>query len=290
MKYYVYKTTNKINGKIYIGVHGSDDIENDQYMGSGSLIRKALKKYGKENFEREILFEYDDHLDAYNKESEIVTEDFCEDDDNYNLKIGGIACAFHTPRSKEKLSKGQREFWDSEEGIKAREVYSNDRKLLWETQEYREKMEEIFASEERNSKLSENVKKWIEDHPEEHQERMLKINKNPDKIEKTAAKHRGMKRTEETCQNISLSLIGKNKGKDNKEFKGYYITPCGKFESLEAASNANGCCKIAIRDRCRIKNENKVLLNSIVTDKSGNLTKDMIGKTWKELGWGFEDA
>ena len=42
---YVYITTNKINGKFYIGKHSTDNL-NDKYLGSGILICKAEKKYG----------------------------------------------------------------------------------------------------------------------------------------------------------------------------------------------------------------------------------------------------
>jgi group I intron endonuclease len=48
----IYKTTNLVNGKIYIG---QDCKNNPNYYGSGSIIIKAIKKYGKENFKKEIL-------------------------------------------------------------------------------------------------------------------------------------------------------------------------------------------------------------------------------------------
>ncbi len=51
---YVYKTTNLINGKIYIGQHHSD-IFDTQYFGSGKLIRRAFKKYGIDNFKCEVI-------------------------------------------------------------------------------------------------------------------------------------------------------------------------------------------------------------------------------------------
>ena len=54
--YLVYKTTNLVNGKIYIGQHQTYDL-NDGYLGSGILLRRAIEKYGEENFKREILFE-----------------------------------------------------------------------------------------------------------------------------------------------------------------------------------------------------------------------------------------
>ena len=88
MIYTVYQTTNNVNGKIYIGVHKTKNPM-DSYLGSGKVIRLAIKEYGRENFTKEILFEYDNIIDAYLKESEIVNEEFVKRDDTYNLVCGG---------------------------------------------------------------------------------------------------------------------------------------------------------------------------------------------------------
>jgi hypothetical protein len=67
MKLFIYKTTNRINGKIYIGLHTTYNID-DGYIGSGKWLKKAIKKYGVENFDREILEECENIEDLLNKE------------------------------------------------------------------------------------------------------------------------------------------------------------------------------------------------------------------------------
>ncbi len=88
MNYYIYQITNNVNGKIYIGKHKTKDL-NDGYFGSGKLLKRAIEKYGKENFTKEILFTFDSEEELNAKEGELVTEDFCLLDSNYNLCVGG---------------------------------------------------------------------------------------------------------------------------------------------------------------------------------------------------------
>jgi hypothetical protein len=89
MKHYiVYKITNQINNNIYIGCHTTEKIK-DKYFGSGSNIKKAIKKFGIENFEKTILYNFDNKYDMLNKEREIVNEEFIERGDTYNIILGG---------------------------------------------------------------------------------------------------------------------------------------------------------------------------------------------------------
>lgn len=88
MFYAIYKITNLLNNKVYVGKHKTDNIH-DNYFGSGKLIKRAIKKYGKENFNKDILFVFDNEADMNSKEFEIVNEEFVSDPNTYNLMLGG---------------------------------------------------------------------------------------------------------------------------------------------------------------------------------------------------------
>jgi hypothetical protein len=88
MFFYLYQITNLVNNKIYIGVHSTKDM-NDSYMGSGINIQLAIKKYGIDNFKKDILYTFDNADDMYAKEKDIVTDEFLLREDTYNLRVGG---------------------------------------------------------------------------------------------------------------------------------------------------------------------------------------------------------
>jgi hypothetical protein len=88
MLYYIYKITNKINGKYYIGRHSTDNIE-DGYMGSGIGIINAIKKYGIDNFSKEILQFANNSEELWELEKTIVNDIVVKDEMSYNMAYGG---------------------------------------------------------------------------------------------------------------------------------------------------------------------------------------------------------
>lgn len=126
MLYTIYKVTNKINGKIYIGKHQTEN-PNDGYFGSGKFIKSAIRKYGKENFTKEVLFIFETELEMNQKEKELITEEFISRKDTYNAGVGGEGGPhfkgkshsqetieiYSTEEFRSKVSDGLRNYYDN---------------------------------------------------------------------------------------------------------------------------------------------------------------------------------
>lgn len=86
--HYLYKITNLRNNKYYIGIHSTNDL-NDEYMGSGVLIKKAIEKYGVDCFKKDIIQFVDSREDLIQLEKNIVNESIVNDEMSYNMVLGG---------------------------------------------------------------------------------------------------------------------------------------------------------------------------------------------------------
>jgi group I intron endonuclease len=256
MEYYiVYKTINLVNGKYYIGKHKVKTKEFDFYFGSSDVINNAIAKYGIENFRREVLFETDNEEECYRMEEQILGNLWKTDENCYNKQAGGkgfpsgdkhYAVHGFTEQHKKNLSGSRKKRKPHSEETKRK--MSKSRTGLKRTTETRAKMSEAQAGKN-----------------------------NP----MFGKKHSTAKRKE-----IGDKLRGKYTGERCSAFKGYYITPWGKFASVrEAADCINVIGKSTIRTWC-INSHKKITKNMIGISKY--LTSDMLGKTFNDIGFNFE--
>ena len=98
---YIYKTTNLINGKIYIGQHKAETYDNS-YYGSGKILKLAIKKYGIENFSNIVLAYCDSKEELDRLEKQLIKQyDSRNPDIGYNIAFGGEGGDLVTCLSKE---------------------------------------------------------------------------------------------------------------------------------------------------------------------------------------------
>ena len=217
--YYIYRITNKVNGKTYIGQHKYKKL-NDKYMGSGVLLGKAKKKYGIKNFEKEIL-EFDiPNVDLANDwEQMYILFERVKGKAEYNIANGGY---------------GNKGFHHSEE---TRRKISEINKGKHLSEETRRKLSEInkgvnhhnygkHLSEETKRKISEMNKgkhiptnKFNTDYwkgkkfSEEHKRKLSEAKKGKPSCRK------GVKLSEETKRKISKAFTGENNPNYGKHWK-----------------------------------------------------------------------
>lgn len=104
MCYIVYKTTNLVNGKIYVGQHHTS--ADDGYFGSGKLLKRSIKKEGIDNFKRDIL-EYCTSANVNEMEIFWIAElNATNKDVGYNITKGGQR-QINTKSHNENISNGK---------------------------------------------------------------------------------------------------------------------------------------------------------------------------------------
>jgi hypothetical protein len=160
--HYLYKTTCTLNGKYYIGMHGTDTLE-DKYLGSGVKIRNSIRAHGRDAHKIEILEFFENREALSNREMEIVNEDLLKDPLCMNLVKGGEAKPLFDMESRSKGAIAANKVnWKNPEFIKKiKEVTSETSKRLWEDPEYREKFIESSGNAFRGKKHTDEAKKKI---------------------------------------------------------------------------------------------------------------------------------
>lgn len=86
--HFIYKTTNLVNQKYYVGMHSTDDLD-DGYIGSGTRLWRSIQYYGRENFIVEILEFLPDRESLREREAKIINEEFLKDPLCMNICKGG---------------------------------------------------------------------------------------------------------------------------------------------------------------------------------------------------------
>lgn len=103
---YIYKITNNLNGKTYIGQHKSN-LKDDNYFGSGTVIKQAIKKYGKENFTKTIIQECLTQEELNKAEIQWIKKEKSIGKAEYNIAGGGQKCSnpfqYKTEEEKRKI-------------------------------------------------------------------------------------------------------------------------------------------------------------------------------------------
>ena len=201
MYYLIYRIKNKINGNYYIGSHKTKEI-NDTYLGSGNLIVKAIKKYGKDNFEKEyIFFAFDEESMKWAESQLVILNDV--DKKSYNLIEGG-----GRPPTAKKGRKCNRPKFPN--GYN----YTHSEETKQKIREWTIQNQPMYKAESRK-KLSDSRRGMV--FTEKHRRNMSLSHKgkpsgfkgkkmSDEQKEKLRIAHLGKKLSEEHKQNISKSL------------------------------------------------------------------------------------
>lgn len=186
----VYKTVNISTLEYYIGVHKTQNL-NDRYYGSGIRILRSIKKYGIDNFRKDILHIYDNAEQAFLIETEIL--DNCLDDKKcLNLARGGKGGANFAGRkhSKESINKiklaRSKQIMSDETKAKISEA-NRKRKISDETKaKISKKAKQRVISDKDREKISKSLKEYYKNHKITIYKRTDEFKKKQSKIMKKA--------------------------------------------------------------------------------------------------------
>lgn len=204
----IYKTINLINNKIYIG---QDRNNNPNYLGSGKKILRAIKKYGKQNFKKEILEE----CSATNLLNErepywIAFYNSTNKEIGYNILPGGY-CNWNT--------------LTYEEILELKQKISNSLKGKKHSEETKEKMSKTHIGKSKSKEHCKNISNSKKGHKynlgkkcsEETKIKISKANKGKKRTEEQLIVMKTKSLSEETKQKISNTLKGRSISEETKK-------------------------------------------------------------------------
>lgn len=194
MTYYgIYRITNLTNGKMYIGQHATSELD-DGYMGSGKIIKHAVKKYGKENFRKEWLMFCEDEEELNYMERVYVDQTWVDRSDTYNLRLGGDG-GQHSEQTRKKMSESHKGKIAWNKGIKMpQEAHKGNHNPFYgkhHSEKTKRKMSEALKGKNRN--LSEEARR-----------------KMSEACKGRPAWNRGKHSTEETRKKMSKNKTGRH--------------------------------------------------------------------------------
>ena len=243
--HYFYKITNLKNNKFYYGVHSTDNLD-DGYMGSGTIIKRIIKRYGKEYLKKDILKYFENSEDMFEYEKRFITEDVIKDPKCYNLTNGGNGYSknhYVTDEVRNKISEKRKNTGSKTKGY--RYVHMGEINKMVSPEDFNKYIEDgwvsgIYYSPEsrkrlasmgmKGKKMTEEQRKKLSDAKkgkpsplkgkkmtEEQRKKLSDINTgkklSKETIEKISNANRGKKRSKETKEKISNANKGKLKGK-----------------------------------------------------------------------------
>lgn len=218
----IYKTTNMINNKIYIG---KDSKNNKNYYGSGKILKLAIKKYGKENFKKEILEECINQKELIEKEIYWIKKLNSYYPNGYNIAKGGLGGDVYTnmpdnmrKQAGKKISKSNKGKIRSSE-TKKKISLKNSNKIF--SKEHRQKLSESHKGQTVNSEIRKKISNSLKGRP---------------------CPTKGRKHSTETKRKISESNMG------------HYVSE----ETKKKISLANG---VKRPERCGVNHTNYIKFN-----------------------------
>lgn len=256
---YIYKTTNKINNKIYIGQHRHSNYDK-YYLGSGTLLKKSIAKYGRDNFKNEIIYICENQNELDEKEKYFINKFNATNIlIGYNLLEGGqggVSAIDYLKKS------GRYEQWRLKRVGENNPMYNSGingthpKGMLGKhhSEEYKNRLHEEMQSNDKNPMKNGTVI-WGVTH--EHPKGMTGHKQTDHQKEVAHNTHYGVKKPDGFGEKVSKRLKGKKKTKESIEKRRQTLLNkppmkkmclnCGK-EYETKASNAMYCSKFCGRE------------------------------------------